>query len=562
MIRIQHAYKAFDTKKIFEDLNLEISQPGFYVLWGKSGCGKSTLLNIIASFDTFDQGTLEVDAQVMTIFQSYELIDTLSVQDNIFLTRKPTASDIELIDRLGLSALLNQYPKELSGGQKQRVGIARALLRHPLIICCDEPTESLDVENQKIVLDILKEYAKHHIVLMVTHQKEVIRHYADHVFAYQNHNLQLVSREGFETNTFAKDEQKIPSKKKIRHLIHQIIHQSNRWILTVCVICMLLAQVSVLLKQYLFTIPSSTNVVNANFMYVKTDSTNELPTSKRIVSFKNLYYNNEEYLTNIYPYESNDLVLEGNVPEGTNVVVNQVVANTLFNGSAINQTLSLPYVVDVFVFSVDVTIVGVIQEPDTKQMNIYYDLDGITSTFSSMTVNEDIPLLSYFNAGSGEFKVSVPYDEISSFKQSHPTLRLHNPLYDEREEMKESSMIYEYMFMGFTCMIVVLLGILICYITNRQTITFQKSMVILSSIGISMKYLLQQYKKEKIIPMLCISIIDICILIGIQVFMKQLSIIFPLCIVIGMNILQYITLQISMHKLMKGKMIDILKEDN
>lgn len=102
MIRIQNAGKSFGTKKIFENLNLEISQPGFYVLWGKSGCGKSTLLNMIASLDSFDCGEIEIDAEVMTIFQSYELIDELNVYDNIFLTRKMKESDRDLIEKLGL----------------------------------------------------------------------------------------------------------------------------------------------------------------------------------------------------------------------------------------------------------------------------------------------------------------------------------------------------------------------------------------------------------------------------------------------------------------------------
>jgi len=96
----------------------------------------------------------------MTIFQNYELIEELNVYDNIFLDRREEPEDIKLLTRLGLDRLLQQYPDELSGGQKQRVGIARALISHPKIICCDEPTESLDVTNKEIVMKILKEYRK------------------------------------------------------------------------------------------------------------------------------------------------------------------------------------------------------------------------------------------------------------------------------------------------------------------------------------------------------------------------------------------------------------------
>ena len=266
MIRIQNAGKSFGTKKIFENLNLEISQPGFYVLWGKSGCGKSTLLNMIASLDSFDCGEIEIDAEVMTIFQSYELIDELNVYDNIFLTRKMKESDRDLIEKLGLMPLLKQYPKELSGGQKQRAGIARALLRRPVIICCDEPTESLDIENQKIVLSILKEYSRNHIVLMATHQKNVISEYADHVLAFQNYHLVQMDREGLEKNALVEEKQHRPSRKKIQQLIHHIIHRKNLLITGMCMTCMILAQASILLRQHLFTIPTTLNVVNADVL--------------------------------------------------------------------------------------------------------------------------------------------------------------------------------------------------------------------------------------------------------------------------------------------------------
>ena len=158
MITIDSAYKSFNQNQLFENISLHISQPGFYVLWGESGCGKSTLLNIIAGFDQFDSGNIKINEKVMMVFQNYELIDELNVYDNIFLGRKITSKSQELCSKLKIDHLFKQFPNELSGGQKQRAGIARALISQPSIICCDEPTESLDVENKQIVLEILKEY--------------------------------------------------------------------------------------------------------------------------------------------------------------------------------------------------------------------------------------------------------------------------------------------------------------------------------------------------------------------------------------------------------------------
>lgn len=562
MIRIQNAGKSFGTKKIFENLNLEISQPGFYVLWGKSGCGKSTLLNMIASLDSFDCGEIEIDAEVMTIFQSYELIDELNVYDNIFLTRKMKESDRDLIDKLGLMPLLKQYPKELSGGQKQRAGIARALLRRPVIICCDEPTESLDIENQKIVLSILKEYSRNHIVLMATHQKNVISEYADHVLAFQNCHLVQMDREGLEKNALAEEKKHRPSRKKIQQLIHHIIHRKNLLITGMCMICMILAQASVLLRQHLFTIPTTLNVVNANVLYVETDDASQLSNAEKIPSFSNLQYNNQEFLTNIYPYEANSLKLEGNVPKGTDVVINQVLARKVFDDNALDHTITLTYTVAPYTYSIDARITGIIEESDTEQMNIYYDLDGIISTFSDIALQDGMPLRDYFDSHCNTYKLKVPYSEIDSFQSSHPQMTVHNPLHDERKEMEESSRIYQYMFAGFTVIITGLLSVLIFSVTEKQTEKLQKTFVILSSTGISMKYLIQQYIKEKMVLLVLISLLDLTALTVVYLTMPHLSVVIPVCIAAGINILQWIALRLSTAKINKTKYADILKEES
>ena len=529
MIRIQNAGKSFGAKKIFENLNLEISQPGFYVLWGKSGCGKSTLLNMIASLDSFDCGEIEIDAEVMTIFQSYELIDELNVYDNIFLTRKMKESDRDLIEKLGLMPLLKQYPKELSGGQKQRAGIARALLRRPVIICCDEPTESLDIENQKIVLSILKEYSRNHIVLMATHQKNVISEYADHVLAFQNYHLIQMDREGIEKNALAEEKQHRPSRKKIQHL---------------------------------FTVPSTLNVVNADVLYVETDDASQLSNAEKIPSFSNLQYNNQEFLTNIYPYEANSLKLEGNVPEGTDVVINQVLARKVFDDNALDHTITLTYTVAPYTYSIDAKITGIIEENDTEQMNIYYDLNGIISTFSDIALQDGMPLRDYFDSHCSTYKLDVPYSEIDSFQSSHLQMTVHNPLHDERKEMEESSRIYQYMFAGFTVIITGLLSVLIFSVTEKQTEKLQKTFVILSSTGISMKYLIQQYIKEKMVLLVLVSLLDLTALAVVYLTMPHLSVVIPVCIAAGMNVLQWIALRFSTAKINKTKYADILKEES
>lgn len=235
MLRIEDCSKSFGNQVIFDHISLQIDTPGMYVICGKSGCGKSTLLNMIAGFEPVTSGSITTDAEVMTIFQNYELIDELSVYDNIFLERKEEEKDKEFICKLGLEKLLQQYPNELSGGQKQRVGIVRALISNPKIICCDEPTESLDVTNKEIVLDILKEYSKTHIVIMVTHQLDTIDTYGDTILRVENKKL-VIEKNQQKLNSIDTDEMRLVKPHSIKKLVGKIIQKKNRIFLTIFVL--------------------------------------------------------------------------------------------------------------------------------------------------------------------------------------------------------------------------------------------------------------------------------------------------------------------------------------
>lgn len=196
MIEVKNAYKKFSDQVIFEDISLEISEPGFYVLWGKSGCGKTTLLNIFSGIDTFDTGDFTNEYCIVPIFQNYELIEELNVYDNLYLSREETEGSRFWIQRAGIEKYLNQYPHELSGGQKQRVAVVRALIAEADVICCDEPTASLDRENRKIILQILKDYAKNHIVICATHQYEMVENYAEYLIQIENKKIYQYTRRG------------------------------------------------------------------------------------------------------------------------------------------------------------------------------------------------------------------------------------------------------------------------------------------------------------------------------------------------------------------------------
>lgn len=199
MIHIQNLSKVFRTEEVetkaLSEVSITINQGEFVTIMGASGSGKSTLLNIVGLLDSATSGNYQLLNQEMTglseqekskirkqnigfIFQNFNLIDELSVFDNIELPliynnvpaseRKQKVAAIA--ERLGISHRLKHYPQQLSGGQQQRVAVARALINDPKIILADEPTGNLDSKNGNEVMELLTDlHANGSTILMVTH---------------------------------------------------------------------------------------------------------------------------------------------------------------------------------------------------------------------------------------------------------------------------------------------------------------------------------------------------------------------------------------------------------
>jgi len=199
MIKIQNLSKVFRTEEVetkaLNDISLEINQGEFVTIMGASGCGKSTLLNIVGLLDDVSSGSYKLLGQEIKglkesekskirkqnigfVFQNFNLIDELSVYDNIELPliyNNVSASErkkkVEAIaERLAISHRLKHFPQQLSGGQQQRVAVARALINDPKIILADEPTGNLDSKNGNEVMELLTDlHANGATILMVTH---------------------------------------------------------------------------------------------------------------------------------------------------------------------------------------------------------------------------------------------------------------------------------------------------------------------------------------------------------------------------------------------------------
>lgn len=202
-----------------DNINLEFHKGEFIAILGPSGCGKTTTLNIIGGLDRYTDGDLIINGtstkdfsekdwdayrnhSIGFVFQSYNLINHLSVLDNVELgmtlsgvsqsERRKRA--IEVLERVGLKTQLHKRPTKLSGGEKQRVAIARALVNDPDIILADEPTGALDSKTAHEILNLIKEISKDKLVIMVTHARMYAEEYASRIIELLDGKILLDSQ--------------------------------------------------------------------------------------------------------------------------------------------------------------------------------------------------------------------------------------------------------------------------------------------------------------------------------------------------------------------------------
>ena len=202
MIKVSNLSKVFRTEEIettaLNGVSFEIKDGEFVAIMGPSGCGKSTLLNILGLLDNPTEGSYQFGetevanlkekdrtkfrkGNIGFVFQSFNLIDELSVYENIELplrylnipSSERKARVTEMMKRMNISHRANHFPQQLSGGQQQRVAIARACVANPKLILADEPTGNLDSKNGKEVMELLQELNNEGAtIVMVTHSQK------------------------------------------------------------------------------------------------------------------------------------------------------------------------------------------------------------------------------------------------------------------------------------------------------------------------------------------------------------------------------------------------------
>ncbi|WP_432363400.1 ABC transporter ATP-binding protein [Sporosarcina sp. UB5] len=200
VLHAQNVRKSFGTRgnvqEVLKGIDLRVMEGEFVGIMGASGAGKTTLLNVLATIDRTTEGSILIEGTDISkmkdrelsafrrdklgfIFQDYNLLDTLTVKENILLPvslgkmKKRVAEDQfnTIADILGIKELADKYPHEISGGQKQRTSAARALINKPSMVFADEPTGALDSKSASSLLGTLEEVNKQRgvTIMMVTH---------------------------------------------------------------------------------------------------------------------------------------------------------------------------------------------------------------------------------------------------------------------------------------------------------------------------------------------------------------------------------------------------------
>lgn len=217
MIELKNVNKFFYRHKkneihVINDTSLKLDDTGLVALLGPSGCGKTTLLNTIGGLDDINNGSIFINGQRITkrssynidkirnlnigyIFQDYNLVDDMTVFDNVALSLKLCGIKDEdeikkrvyyVLGKVNMYRYRNRHASMLSGGERQRVGIARAIVKDPSIIIADEPTGNLDSKNTIEVMNIIKAISKDRLVILVTHESELAMFYASRILKIED----------------------------------------------------------------------------------------------------------------------------------------------------------------------------------------------------------------------------------------------------------------------------------------------------------------------------------------------------------------------------------------
>lgn len=495
MIRIKNGKKQFDQQVIFEHLDFEIHSAGIHVIQGESGSGKTTLLNIIAGFEPLDKGERVIQGRMAVIFQNYELIDEMTVRENIYLPLKLFQQDCldnekEILDILELNELLDFYPNELSGGQRQRVGIARALFQRPEVILCDEPTESLDIENKKKVLDLFQSVSKKVIIIMVTHDLKLIENYYDFIYQIENKTVCLLKSR--QANPVSYDE-KADSVHifQLQKVVSQLMMKRTVIYSLMVSVLMILFLILLVIDQNMFSGMRKQNAIVRNRVYLEgelypDDEDEELeliPVNK----IDSLHCEGHEYRIKILPSDKESLssfLVEGNVSDDISILVNETLANRL-GEDCIGKKVILTYEIQKESYTVESRVAGIVQE-DLYSSTAYFLEEEFEKYLMQVNTYDDMIQYDAFLAQPSLYQLDMRFETISAFYNSTfdgRNVTMIQPLLDQIEQEIKDKAIYHKVFQIMEGLCWLGMVLLVVVLTDKEMQKRMKACSILASLG-------------------------------------------------------------------------------
>lgn len=199
--------------KAIDDINFSINRGELVIILGDSGAGKSTALNILGGMDCATSGEVTVNGKKITsmsdkeltlyrrkdvgfVFQFYNLVQNLTIKENVELASQISSKPfdtLEMLDKVGLKNRVNNFPSQVSGGEQQRASIARAIAKNPKILLCDEPTGALDYKTGKKILSLLQHINRNYgiTVIIITHNS-LIKSIGDRVITFKSGHIESI----------------------------------------------------------------------------------------------------------------------------------------------------------------------------------------------------------------------------------------------------------------------------------------------------------------------------------------------------------------------------------
>ena len=521
-------------QKVLDNISVNFKSNEFICVLGESGCGKSTLLNIIGGLDNNYEGSINLNNinikytdldkyrkdNIGFIFQNFNLIDNLSVIDNIILPiekdkisyKEKRKKAIHLLRKLNIYLIKNKKINELSGGQKQRVAIARGLITNPSIILADEPTGALDEENSKKILEILKEINKEgKLVIVVTHSNKVID-YSTRVITLKNgkifsdKKIKNVKETSIET---------IPSKENnflylIRHMFKNFKNNKRRNLFIT--LASSIGIIGIILSLFLgdgvkgYINDLISNKLNPNIYqiiskdnYYEKETINNIKNINHInkvyeeisISACNINYNNKEYIINFLDGINNIKTIYG---DNKALVINKSLAKKISKDykKVLGKTVKLTFVDNFKVYEKDIKISGISENAGVNLIDENYNIKIKYNLLSNIYKEND----SLIKPNSLSIKIDNK-DNISNIKKDLKKIGLdaktNEDLYKELTKYLDIATFILSLF-SFSSLFVSI--IMISIIINITVLERVKEIGLLRSIGYSKKDVKNIFKIE------------------------------------------------------------------